>query len=150
MKKFTRTMLGLIFIVILAGFLSFGISRHDSVAVNKGYSFGPPNNQSVTNTSGTLKTTYFGFPATYRIAQSFTPAGDLTFEQSYDQLKFDMIYVITNFIFWTALFVAVLAPITILYRPKRLVTGHVPQASAQTDIPNEVKSTEVNSDSAVK
>ncbi len=60
----------------------------------------------------------------------------------YEIRRFNIGYVIVNIIFWSALFVAVLAPITIFYRPKKRLKGHISPDAAHTNQPNVTESTE--------
>ncbi len=146
-----RTVMGVLTVVIVSGLLSFMISRNTSVAVSKGFSFGPPTAQAVSPGRGIYKTTYYGFPSTYQIKQTFTPTDGLKYTSSYDLQPFDVSYIVSNFIFWTAIFTAILAPASLIYRHNKMQSaGKVLPEAAMTNEPNEVKLTEEKQSSQVK
>jgi hypothetical protein len=127
---------------MLAAVLSLVLTRRTEVAVDKGFTYGPPTAQVASNTPGSFVTVYYGFPSTYKQVQSFRPDGDVFAESSVTVQQWSWLYVITNMIFWAGLFTAVLAPLTIFWRPKK--------QPAYTSAVNGVKTTEEEKTSQVK
>jgi hypothetical protein len=143
MKTLKRLILSLLFIFVLATVLSLVITRRNEVDVQRGFTYGPATAQVASTTPGKFTTVYYGFPSPYKEIQSFRPSGDVFSESSVTVQQWDWFYVISNIVFWTGLFVAVMAPITIFWRPKK-------KQSENSILKNEVKSTEEKTESRVK
>lgn len=118
MKKITRLVVAILVIIVIATFLSVAITRRTVISVGKGFTYGPASAQVTSVTSGKFTTIYYGFPSMYKAEQTFRPAGDVFSESSVVIEPFDVSYVISNMIFWSGLMVSILAPVTILFRPK--------------------------------
>lgn len=135
MKKAKRFFILLILFSVVSAFLSVAISRPTSVNVDKGFAFGAPSQQVQVTHDGVFKTIYYGFPSTYRVQETFKPSGDVFNESSYESMPFSWFYVASNFIFWMALFMALLAPITIFFRPKsQIPIENSPEAKNQSQL----------------
>lgn len=119
MRKLRNLLLLLILVLLIAGLLSVLIVRTKEVDVQKGFMYGPTSAQVAATTDGSYVVKYYGFPSTYREQHIFQPNGDVFTESSYDFQDFDWFYVLSNVIFWAGLFMALLAPLTIFYRPKK-------------------------------
>jgi|JI6StandDraft_1071083.scaffolds.fasta_scaffold04046_13 hypothetical protein len=143
MKTLKRLILSLVFIFILASVLSLALTRRHEVKVERGFTYGPATAQVASTTPGSFVTVYYGFPSTYKEVQSFRPDGDVFSESSVTVQEWDWLYVISNIVFWTGLFVAILSPVTIFWRPKKK------QPAATTSV-NEVKGTDDKTTSQVK
>ncbi|HPR09656.1 hypothetical protein KDA06_02455 [Candidatus Saccharibacteria bacterium] len=143
MKMFKRLVFSLLFIAILATVLSLLVTRRAEVKVVKGFTYGAPTAQVASTTPGTFTNVYYGFPSTYKHIQTFRPDGDVFSESSVVVQDWGWLYVISNIVFWSGLFVALLSPFTIFYRPK----AHQPEALITQ---NEVKSTDSEVQSPVK
>ncbi len=110
--------------IIVSALLSFLIVRRTNDDVQKGFRFGPPASQITVTSDGTYTVNYYGYPSTYRIQETFKPSGDVFNESTYELFPLSKFYLFSNFIFWLALFMALLAPLTIFYRPKKNATEH--------------------------
>lgn len=140
MKKFRLLIIGIFVLLVLAAVLSVVVVRTKAVPVAEGFVFGSPVAQSAVSTSGTYEVKYYGYPSTYREQHTFMSTGDVIGNTSYDFQPFDWYSVLSNIIFWMALFVAVLAPVTIFWRPKKV---QAPTNAVATD--RESAKTEVDS-----
>ncbi len=119
MKKYRSLVLGIGVLLILATGLSVGVIRTKSVPVVEGFVFGPPVAQSAVSIEGTYQVKYYGYPSTYRERHTFLSEKDTIGYATYDFQPFEWYFIVSNILFWMALFVAVLAPITIFWRPKK-------------------------------
>lgn len=121
MQRFKKLIILLLLFMIVSGFLGTVIkSREYAVNVPKGFAFGAPNNQSTMSVDGMYAVTSYGYPVTYKITETFRPTGDVFNALSYDAMPFNPAGVVANFIFWMGLFVALLAPVTIFWRPQKM------------------------------
>jgi len=143
MKTLKRLILSLIFIFVLASVLSLVLTRRNEIKVDKGFTYGPATAQVSSATPGTFTTVYYGFPSTYKEIQTFRPDGDVFSASSVTVQPWDWFYVLSNIVFWAGLFVAIMAPITIFWRPKKKVPEVV-------TLDNEVKTSEGKTPSQVK
>lgn len=143
MKKFKRFIFLLLLFTIVSALLSVLIVRRTSDTVAKGFAFGAPNSQMTTAADGTYSVNYYGYPSTYRVQETFKPTGDIFNESTYEKLPFNLFYVLSNFIFWMGLFMALLSPLTIFYRPKKKLREPAPAESqmqpTEAETPSQVK-----------
>lgn len=120
MKRIKILLTLLIVSIITSGALGYVVkSRQYSVGVPKGFAFGAPNSQASMDVEGMYSVTWHGMPAPYKVTETFRPTGDVFNALSYDEMPLNRGAIIMNFIFWMGLFAALLAPITIFYRPKK-------------------------------
>lgn len=119
MRKVLRLLVASIVLLLIAGVLSIANVRTKKVPVTEGFVYGPPTAQAASTTKGMFIVKYYGYPTTYKEQHLFQPTGDVFSESSYDFQPFDWFYVVSNMMFWSALFVAVLSPVTIFWRPKK-------------------------------
>ncbi len=135
--KTLRKLAVIIFVsVVIAAAIGIGASTRTSTSVGKGFYFGPPEAQQKMEYGGVYGVSRRGFPATYREIQKFQATDGATFETSYDSKPFNLFLLVINVVLLLSLLVALLAPITIFWRPKKKL--------------NEVKPTEKKPASQVK
>lgn len=146
MKKIKHLVVILVLLIVIAAVLSLTIVRRDTYEVGKGFYYGAPQSQNTTTIGGTYTVNRYGFPSTYREQQTFTPDGDIFNESTYENHGFDGLYVLTNILFWMGLFVALLSPLTIFYRPKKHIDNEPEHQShddfTEIETPSQVKSNE--------
>jgi len=118
MKTVKRLILSLVAILLLAGIFSVGVVRTKEFSVKKGFYFGLPDGQEAVNADGTYTIKYYGFPSAFREQHIYQSDGDVLGSSTYDMQKFDLLYVVSNFVFWAGLMVALLSPLTIFFRKK--------------------------------
>lgn len=135
--KFVKKIVWLFGISLFAAIiLSTVPARSHTVTVPEGFAFGNPKSQQRMVSSGSYTVKRYGFPATYREVQSFSPADYSYAAVSFEQQGTSVVYVVVNIVFWLGLLAGLLAPITIFWRPAKKS--------------NQVKSTEVKYESQVK
>ncbi|MFZ1249392.1 MAG: hypothetical protein WAQ24_03650 [Candidatus Saccharimonadales bacterium] len=117
MKTLKHLFISLVVAFVVAAALSLGLHSTRAVQVAKGFVFGPPSAQQTMNAEGVYKTSRWGFPSTYREVETFQSTTGQSFDTSYERKPLNRLWVVTNIVFWMALFVALLAPFTIFWRP---------------------------------
>ena len=139
MKWYKKLAAVLVALMLVAAFLSVYMkSRQTGMSVPKGFAFGAPSNQTRMNVDGVYSVTWYGSPAPYKVVETFRPTGDVFNSLSYTEMPVNRFAIITNFIFWLGLFVALLAPITIFWRPAKkqlpvAVTDKKPETEVKAD-----------------
>lgn len=103
------------------------------MSVPKGFAFGAPNNQTRMSVDGVYSVTFYGSPSPYKVTETFRPTGDVFNTLSYDAVPFNGFIIVTNFVFWLSLLVALLAPITIFWRPQKRKLSQVKLAEQQAE-----------------
>ncbi len=136
MKKAKKLTVVILISVLVACFFGAGTSTKESIAVQKGFAFGPPVLQQRMDTNGEYVVRRWGYPGTYREVQIFRGAGENPYEVSYTSRAFSLVTVVANIVFLMSFIVALLSPITIFWRPQKKST--------------EVKPTEKKTESQVK
>lgn len=137
LRRATKIFIGFMFLVAAVSvMLAFVPVRQRAVDIPKGFYYGGANNQTATYENATFVRKWYGFPATVAEKELVEyQSGDYE-SATYDIQKFSWFYTAVNIIFWTGLVAALLAPVTIFYRPKKKS--------------NEVKITEGKNESQVK
>ncbi|QQS20079.1 hypothetical protein IPL85_01320 [Candidatus Saccharibacteria bacterium] len=136
MKRLKKLLLLVCVSLLIAAGIGGGINTLESVPAEKGFVFGPPIAQQKMETDGTFKVQRWGYPGTYREIQTFLGSGENPYEVSYTSRAFNPMLLLANIIFLMSFVAAVLAPITIFWRPKKKTA--------------EVKTTEKKAESQVK
>lgn len=136
MKRFKKLAVILVTLMIVAAFLSvFMKSRQTGMSVPKGFAFGAPSNQTRMNVDGQYSVTWYGSPAPYKVVETFRPTGDVFNTLSYTEMPTSRFAIVTNFIFWMGLFVGLLAPVTIFWRPaKKPLQGTIADKKTETKV----------------
>ena len=119
--------------------LAFVPVRQRTVDVPKGFYYGEATNQAATQDQASFTRKWYGFPATVAEKEVVSYSSGNYEGATYEIQKFSWFYALVNVIFWIGLVAALLAPITIFYRPKKKVAE-----------PNQVKTTEEKQASQVK
>ena len=119
MKRLKR--LTIIFFLALFGAVAIGLGSHNwkGFEVQKGFVFGPPIAQQKMEFIGWYVISRWGFPATYREVQKFQATDGATYETSYVSKPFNLLLAVTNVVLLMSFLVALLAPVTIFWRPKK-------------------------------
>lgn len=112
-------MMWFLLMFVVAAALSYFPSRSRSVDIKSGFKYGEPSNQTEAKADGEFVRTWRGFPATIHETETVKYPGGSYYESTvYEIQKFSLTRLITNLIYWVGLMIALLAPITIFYRPK--------------------------------
>lgn len=118
MRKTKHVVILLFMLLVVASVLSVVPSHSRSIGVDETFRYGPPDSQ-MTTTGGTYIRQWRGFPATIYEVETVQRDGEGYYESAqYNIQPYNLWLLIANIIFWMALFIALLAPITIFYRPK--------------------------------
>lgn len=140
MKEFKRaTIIFLSFLALVAitsVVLAFVPVRQRQVDVPKGFYYGETTNQVSTQDAAKFTRKWYGFPATVAEKEVVSYARGNYESATYDIQRFSVFYAVVNVVFWLGLVAALLAPVTIFYRPQKK--------------PVEVKVTENKTESQVK
>lgn len=140
MKEFKRaTIIFLSFLALVAitsVVLAFVPVRQRQVDVPKGFYYGETTNQVSTQDAAKFTRKWYGFPATVAEKEVVSYARGNYESATYDIQRFSIFYAVVNVVFWLGLVAALLAPVTIFYRPQKK--------------PFEVKVTENKTESQVK
>ncbi|QQS69242.1 hypothetical protein IPP75_04980 [Candidatus Saccharibacteria bacterium] len=140
MKEFKRaTIIFLSFLALVAitsVVLAFVPVRQRQVDVPKGFYYGETTNQVSTQDAAKFTRKWYGFPATVAEKEVVSYARGNYESATYDIQRFSIFYAVVNVVFWLGLVAALLAPVTIFYRPQKK--------------PVEVKVTENKTESQVK
>ena len=140
MKEFKRaTIIFLSFLALVAitsVVLAFVPVRQRQVDVPKGFYYGEATNQVSTQDAAKFTRKWYGFPATVAEKEVVSYARGNYESATYDIQRFSIFYAVVNVVFWLGLVAALLAPVTIFYRPQKK--------------PVEVKVTEKKTESQVK
>ncbi len=140
MKEFKRaTIIFLSFLALVAitsVVLAFVPVRQRQVDVPKGFYYGETTNQVSTQDAAKFTRKWYGFPATVAEKEVVSYERGNYESATYDIQRFSIFYAVVNVVFWLGLVAALLAPVTIFYRPQKK--------------PFEVKVTENKTESQVK
>jgi hypothetical protein len=137
LKRATVIFLSFLFLIAVASVvLAFVPVRQRKVDVPKGFYYGEATNQAATQAEATFTRKWYGFPATVAEKEVVSYTEGNYESATYDIQKFSWFYAGVNAVFWMGLVAALLAPLTIFYRPKKKL--------------NEVKPTEKKPASQVK
>jgi hypothetical protein len=120
MKRLRKLIAILCLSVLAAGAVGIASHTYSDVKVKQGLYFGPPEAQQKMEFGGTYSISRWGFPATYREVQKFKASEGASYETSYVSKPFNVLLVLTNIVLLLSFFVALLAPIPIFWRPKKL------------------------------
>jgi hypothetical protein len=150
MKRAKKITVLFILTFCLAVALSYFPSRSRTVSITNGFRYGEPANQSEAQADGTFVRNWQGFPVTIRETETVKYPSESYYESTvYEIQHFSTARLIANVIFWVGLMTALLAPITIFYRPKQKAQKLVKnQDSVPTS--NEVISTHIKKQSHIK
>lgn len=119
MKRTKRIVMWFLLMFTLAGALSYFPTRSRSVDIKSGFKYGEPSNQIEANGDGKFVRTWRGFPATIHETETVKYPGGNYYESTvYEIQQFSLARLVMNLIYWVGLMVALLAPVTIFYRPK--------------------------------
>ncbi len=125
MKELKRaTVIFLSFMLLIAVtsiVLAFVPVRQRVVDVPKGFYYGEATNQTATQEEATFTRKWYGFPATVAEKEVVNYAAGNYESATYEIQRFSWFYAGVNVVFWMGLVAALLAPITIFYRPKRQI-----------------------------
>lgn len=140
LKRATEIFLTFILLAAVASvLLAFIPVRQRAVEVPKGFYYGDVTNQAATQADATFTRKWYGFPATVAEKEVVNYTEGSYESATYDIQKFSWFYAGANVVFWMGLMAALLAPITIFWRPKK-----------KPETKNEVKPTEEKTQSQVK
>jgi hypothetical protein len=148
MKQLKRaTVLFLVFLAVIAVVsvvLAFVPVRQRAFDVPKGFYYGEVTNQVSTPATATFTRKWYGFPATVAEKELVTYANGNYESATYDIQRFSWFYAGVNVVFWMGLVAALLAPVTIFYRPKKR-SAETPRdtnatKSTESNVPSQAKS----------
>lgn len=132
----------LLVIAVVSVVLAFVPVRKRVIDVPKGFYYGEATNQAFTQAEATFTRKWYGFPATVAEREVVNYAAGNYESATYEIQRFSWFYALVNVVFWLGLTAALLAPVTIFWRPKKKV--------ATPSIPDAVKSSEGKTSSQVK
>lgn len=120
LKRATLIFLSLLALVaVVSVVLAFVPVRQRTVSVPKGFYYGEATNQAATQLEAMFTRKWYGFPATVAEKEVVSYAGGNYESATYNIQKFSWFYAGVNVVFWLGLAAAMLAPVTIFWRPKK-------------------------------
>ena len=142
MKEFKRaTIIFLSFLALVAitsVVLAFVPVRQRQVDVPKGFYYGETTNQVSTQDAAKFTRKWYGFPATVAEKEVVSYARGNYESATYDIQRFSAFYAVVNVVFWLGLVAALLAPVTIFYRPqKKPVEVKAPEKKTESQVKND-------------
>lgn len=98
---------------------------------------------------GTYSVNRWGFPATYREVEKFQATNGAKYETSYVSKPLNPLLVIANIVLLMSFLVALLAPVTIFWRPKKLSVPDV-KKSSETKLTEEKMVSQAKKDANIR
>lgn len=147
LKRATKLFFVFMLLVAVASVvLAFVPVRQRVIDVPKGFYYGEVTNQAATQAEATFTRKWYGFPATVAEKEVVNYADGNYESATYEIQKFSWFYTVVNVIFWMGLMAALLAPVTIFWRPKKKLATDSEVKSTETKTASQVKSSENSRD----
>ncbi|QQS18793.1 hypothetical protein IPL68_01850 [Candidatus Saccharibacteria bacterium] len=109
----------LLLVAVVSVVLAFVPVRQRQVDVPKGFYYGESVNQVATQDAAKFTRKWYGFPATVAEKEVVSYVRGNYESATYDIQRFSVFYAVVNVVFWLGLVAALLAPVTIFYRPQK-------------------------------
>ena len=128
----------LVLVTLVSVVLAFVPVRQRQVDVPKGFYYGEATNQVSTQDAAKFTRKWYGFPATVAEKEVVSYARGNYESATYDIQRFSAFYAVVNVVFWLGLVAALLAPVTIFYRPqKKPVEVKTPEKKTESQVKND-------------
>ena len=126
----------LVLVTLVSVVLAFVPVRQRQVDVPKGFYYGEATNQVSTQDAAKFTRKWYGFPAT--VAEKEVVSYARGNYATYDIQRFSVFHAVVNVVFWLGLVAALLAPVTIFYRPqKKPVEVKAPEKKTESQVKND-------------
>jgi hypothetical protein len=128
----------LVLVTLVSVVLAFVPVRQRQVDVPKGFYYGETTNQVSTQDAAKFTRKWYGFPATVAEKEVVSYARGNYESATYDIQRFSVFHAVVNVVFWLGLVAALLAPVTIFYRPqKKPVEVKAPEKKTESQVKND-------------